>query len=399
MNSWNCPLKSSSVAMRTLLVTPSYFPIVGGSEILTRILAAKLRSIGIETDIMTFNMSKKWEVRWKAETVKEGSIKLIKVPALNLFGSANPLFNTLRMNVLPRPDFVKTLGDYHIIHFVGEADLGLPLLARFVKRPKLMQCVGIFRNGGIYNYYKYQRRSLGIIFRRYFPNLADIFVASSSEEKELLSELGVDEEKILILPLGVDVETFAPAEEKKIENLILFVGRVDRIKGLHVLIESLQHIRTPVQVAVIGPRWDEAYVKEMEKRSETVSREGRHKVMFLGAMSQQDLVPWYQKAAVLVCPYLYETYSNVVREAIACGTPVISTGSHISNTCSDGIILTARTPVRLAEAIENLLKNKNTRERCGKEGRRYAENSLSWNSIIKELEAIYKKMLARAVVT
>jgi len=379
--------------MRTLLVTPSYFPIVGGSEILTRILANRLSNIGIKTDIMTYNMDKKWEPRWKAETVKEGSIKLIKVPALNLFGSANPLFSTLRMNVLPRPDFIKAFADYHIIHFVGEADLSLPLLACFVKRPKLMQCVGIFRYGGIYNYYKYQRRYLGTIFRRYFPNLADIFVASSSEEKELLSELGVDEDKILLLPLGVDVETFIPAEEKRIENLILFVGRIDRIKGLHVLIESLQHIRIPVQVAVIGPRWDEAYVREIEKRSVTISKERKHKVTFLGPMDQENLVPWYQKAAVLVCPYLYETHSNVVREAIACGTPVISTGSHMSNTCSDGIILTSRNPERLAETIENLLKNKGTRERCGKEGRGYAENSLSWNSIIKELVVIYERML------
>ena len=379
--------------MRILLVTPSYFPIVGGSEVLTRILATKLTNIGVKTDIMTFNMNRKWEPIWKAETTKEGSIDLIKIPALNPFGSANPLFSALRMNVIPKPDFVKVFNDYQIIHFVGEADLGLPLLSRLVKKPKLLQCVGIFKHGGIYKYYKYQRRHLGIIFQKFFSNLADIYLASSTEEKELLSDLGVKKDRILVLPLGVDLEVFVPAEEKRIENLILFVGRIDRIKGLHVLMEALPYINIPVQLAIIGTRWDETYVKEIEKMSRTVTQKGKHKVMFLGEMDHENLVPWYQKASVLVCPYLYETHSNVVREAIACGTPVVSTGTHMSDTGSDGIVLTSRNPEKLAETVEDLLENKETRQRYGKEGRRFAETSLSWDSIVKTLATVYEKTL------
>jgi glycosyltransferase involved in cell wall biosynthesis len=380
--------------MKILFVTPSYFPIVGGSEVLTRNLATKLKETGIDADIMTFNMDRKWYPVWKEETTEDGSLNVVREPAFNPFPNLpNPLFPLFRMNVVPKLGFAARLKDYDIIHFVGEADLSFPLLSRFVNRPKLLQCVAIFRNGGIYKHYMVDRAFLGRIFKRFFSNLADIFVISSGEEKELLTEMGVPASRILILPIGVDIKIFHPAYARKIDNLILFVGRIYKIKGLHILLEALSYLKIPTTLAVVGPKWDREYSKEIEKMAEAINEKGIHQVMFLGAMNQDDLVSWYQKASILVCPYLYETHSNVVREALACGTPVVSTGTHLFENCHDGISVVPKNPPDLARAIGKLLDNREMRESYGKEGRKIIEQNFSWGYIVKDLTNIYEKML------
>jgi glycosyltransferase involved in cell wall biosynthesis len=381
------------VEMRVLFVTSSYYPIVGGSEVLTRILSTKLNDIGICADIMTFNMDKKWNPLWREDTVKDGLVSVFKEPALNPLPSLpNPLFNLFRVNVIPKPNFTRRFKDYDILHFVGEADLSFPLFSCFIKKPKLLQCVGIFRRGGIYRYYMSDRVFLGKIFKRLFPSLADKFVISSDEEKTLLSEMGIPEDKILILPIGVDTDVFRNDETKRTDNLVLFVGRIDRIKGLHILLKALSYLKTPVRLAVVGPRWDEKYAKQIEEMSHAINESGTHKVMFLGELNQKELVPWYQKASLLACPYLYETYSNVIRESLACGTPVVSTGTHLYEQGSDGVVLAPKDPKRLAEAVESLIKDKEMRKKCGEEGRRVVERFFSWESILKDLSEIYESM-------
>lgn len=380
--------------MKILIVTPSYYPIVGGSEELTRILSIKLNEMGIHTDIMTLNMNEKWNPIWKEETKKNDLIRVFRVPAINPFpGLPNPLYTLFRMNVVPKPSFTRKLKDYDLIHFIGEADLGFPLLSYFIQKPKIMHCVGIYRNGGIYKYYMVKRAYLRNIFKKFFPNLADIYIIASTEDKKLLSDLGVPTNKILILPNGIDVQNFRPDDAKKIDNLVLFVGRIERIKGLHILIKALSYLKIPTQLAIIGPRWDAKYVKEIENMSHAMNENSIHKVKLLGAMDQNDLVPWYQKATVVVCPFLYETYSNVTLEALACGTPVVSTGTHINKNGCDGILVTPKNPRKLAKAIKKLLEDKKLREKYGTEGRKLIEKHFSWESIIKRLAKVYKDML------
>jgi D-inositol-3-phosphate glycosyltransferase len=383
--------------LKILLVTPSYFPITGGSEVLTRILAAELNETGIHADVMTFNMNRKWHPKWKKETIKEGKMDVFRTPACNpLPDMLNPLPNLFRIHVLPSLTFLRNLQNYDIIHFIGEADLTFPILSSFVDRPKLLHCVGIFRFGGMYRYYTHDRPFLLRLFRRYFPNLADLYVISSHEEEELLIDLGIPEDRVLILPLGVETEIFHPSVEKKIQNMVLFVGRIDRIKGLHILLEALQYISTPIEVVIIGSRWDEAYAEEVEGMSKTINCGKKHAVKFLGSLNREDLVPWYQKASVLVCPYLFETHSNVVREALACGTPVISTGTHMSNVEPDGILLTRKDPEDLARAIEKMMQDRQLREEYGATGRRFIVTHRSWKAIVRNLVDAYKGMSKRA---
>lgn len=386
--------------MKVLLVTPSYFPIVGGSETLTQNLAIKLNGNGIHADILTFNMNEKWKPNWKEEIEENISFRTFKEPALNLLPNLpNPFYTLLRMNVFPFPSFFKKTKDYDIIHFVGEADLSFPIFSRLISKPKIMQCVGIFRNGGIYHYYTLKRSYLKFVFKKFFPSLANLYLVSSFEEQELLAELGIPKNKALILPDGVDVQVFKPDVTRKVENMLLFVGRIDRIKGLHLLISALSYLKIPVKLVIIGPKWSSDYFNEIERICQAINKKGFHQIEILGGMDQNALVPWYQQASVLVCPYLYETHSNVVREALACGTPVVSTGTHFLPKGCDGILVVPKNPEKIAEAIEKLLEDKEMREEYSRAGRELVEQCFSWDSIVRKLCDIYKIALETEVMS
>lgn len=377
--------------MKVLIVTPSYYPIVGGSEALTRTLSTKLIRKGVHTDIMTFNMNEKWYPVWRQEIQDNEDCKIIKVAAMNPFSAfaINPLHMLSRINVLPKPSFREKFDQYDVIHFLGEADLTFPFYSYFVQKPKILHCVATYF---LLKYYQ-RHALLRKPFKQLFPRLADLYIVSGSEEKEYLCELGVPASKISILPIGVDVDTFCPDETKKLDNLLLFVGRIDRIKGLHLLLSAFPHIEIPTQLVIIGPKWDPEYVKAIERMSHRINENGFHKVKILPPVGRNDLVPWYQKATVVVCPYLFEPYSNIVREALACGTPVVSTGKHIIQKGCDGILVSPKNPKKLANALTKLLEDKKMRKKYSRQARKTAELHLSWESIVQDLTKLYMDLL------
>ena len=377
--------------MKVLFITPSYFPIVGGSEVLARVLAQKVNDASVHSDIMTLNMDTKWFPHWRSEVTAERSYRVLKQGALNpLPRFPNPVSQVLRINVIPQPGFIKKFDDYDVLHFVGEDDLSLAFFSKSVKKPKLMQCVAVHRNGGFYRYFIRERPYTGKLFAKVFPTLADKFIVSTLEEENLLTDLGVAKEKTAILRIGVDTETFRPDSKKKTEDVILFVGRIYKVKGLHILLQALQYIDIPVKLMVIGPSWDSEYMREIVQQIKSINRIGLHRIMLLGELDTSALVPWYQRAAIVVCPFIYEPSSNVVREALACGTPVISTGTHIVEKCPDGILTAEKDPKSLADAITFLLKEHTARRRMGNEGRSVIETHYSWESIIEDLLKLYQ---------
>jgi glycosyltransferase involved in cell wall biosynthesis len=78
---------------------------------------------------------------------------------------------------------------------------------------------------------------------------------------------------------------------------------------------------------------------------------------------------------------------------LACGTPVISTGSHLVENGSDGILLVSKDSKAVADSLNKLLNNRDMRTKLGEDGRRTIEQSFSWESISRNLVTVYEKML------
>jgi glycosyltransferase involved in cell wall biosynthesis len=369
--------------MKVLMVTPSYYPIVGGSETAIRILAKRLNEIGIQTDVMTYNMNQKWQPIWKEETAKDDSSRILKIPAFNpakIFG-INPL-ETLRIYLIPRPDFAMKFKEYDIIHFQGEADLSFPLFSYLIRKPKLFTSHA--------NYARFPR--LKQLYKLFFPHLADLYIA---HEPKLLFDLGVPESKRLVFQsFGVNVDLFQPNEEKRVNNLILFVGRITQIKGLHILIEALPHVTSKTRLVVIGPKGDMKYSEDCLNEIDKINQKGFHKIDYIGSLDETGLVPWYQKAAILIRPDI-DGFSGglTTLEALACATPVIGTGNHVVKNGVNGIIVSPKNARELATAINQLMADKKLRRKYGAEGRKIVIERFSWKKIAKDLAKIYACLL------
>ena len=379
--------------MRTLIVTPSYLPIIGGSETLVRNLAKELNKSGIRTDVMTFNMTEKWKPAWNSTIERDGESTIYRIGALNPFVllSMEPFYHPLRINVLPRPGFKQIISNYDIIHFLGEADLSLIISCRAVKKPKIMHCVGV---PGLEEQFR-RHTILKKFFVKVFPNLAHLYIVFSPDERQVLIEMGVAPSKVLVLPYGIDTEFFRPDEGKRRENLILFVGRIETVKGVHILLRSLKYLKAKTEVVLIGPSSDPRYLREIDKMCLQVQNDGVHRVKYLGSLDQHDLRAWYQSATVLVRPDIVGASGAgcSTMEALACGTPVVGVIDHVVEDEMNGLIVPPNNPKELGSALLRIMQDEELRARYGDEGRRMIEQCYSLKSASTKLVNVYKSLL------
>jgi glycosyltransferase involved in cell wall biosynthesis len=365
------------------MVTPSYYPITGGAEEVVKNLSIELNKIGVETDVMTFNMRHKWNPAWRKKTEEADGLRVFRIPALNWFPTVHSDRFTFRINLIPGR-FRNRFRRYDIIHFHDGGDLSFPVFSSFVRQPKILHLHGFHSD----------------FYARYFLNkyvikrMADLYITISRKIAKELSELDIPEYKIRYLPNGIDMTVFHPSNHKE-DNLVLFVGRIDPIKGLHILLEASRHLQKPIHLVVIGPAsWNSAYFRTAFETIHRLNRETQHTVEYLGELKREKIVEWYQRASVLVrCDVDGISGGLTSLEAFACATPVIGTGNGIIKCGVNGIVLPPNNVVELAKGIQYLLDNKDIRRDLGNEGRKMVAENFSNLAITQRLCHIYRELV------
>lgn len=162
----------------------------------------------------------------------------------------------------------------------------------------------------------------------------DRIIANTPREKaDIISYYGARDSDIGIVPCGVNMEMFRPGKpvpvraELGIEDgiLLLFVGRIDPVKGLDRLLKSLPFITAekPVHLLVVGG--DGSEQAEMEKLRRLAAGLGiADRVTFRGRIKQESLAGYYRAADLCIVPSYYESFGLVALESLACGTPVVA---------------------------------------------------------------------------
>lgn len=371
--------------MRVLMVTPSYYPIKGGAEAVVRNLSIELNKLGVKTDILTFNMNEKWKPFWKGKIEKADGITIYKIPALNWYPITHSDRITMGLNLVPGR-FRYLFKNYDILHFHGK-DLTLPFFSFTVNKPKIFHSHGLS-----FDYYKRYYLS-----RMIFANIANLYISISQHMQNQFINLGINKDNIRLLHNGINGDIFYPSGEKK-ESLVLFVGRITFIKGLHVLLNSLKYLDKKIHLVIIGPSsWDVDYFNEIMAKIENENKKGFHKITYVGPLEPSEIVQWYQKASIFVSPSFVEAFAVVNLEALACETPVVSTTvggiPEIIQNGKNGLLVPPNNDVKLAEAIQYLLDNEDIRRRFGQSGRQLVMENFFYDVLGKKLCKIYKEML------
>lgn len=179
---------------------------------------------------------------------------------------------------------------------------------------------------------------------QHLAHIADFLISPSKEEKEsLIKEYGISPSKVRVVYPGVNRRLFYPVyynglrkkiDCKKDDFVLLYVGRIEPVKGLAAVVSSLEIIRDKkpelfknIKLLVVGGGKKEeefALNQEAARIINLVSQKAlSDNVTFLGSIKQSQLKRYYSAADALVVPSLYESFGLVTVEALACGTPVI----------------------------------------------------------------------------
>ena len=189
--------------------------------------------------------------------------------------------------------------------------------------------------------------------------------------------------------------------------MILFVGRIEPLKGVDTLIQAMSYLgddlrnkEHPVHLAIIGgePNVDPyemtAEMVRLQKMSDDLCMGST--ILFLGKRAQDTLPYYYSAAEVLVMPSLYESFGMVALEAMACGTPVIASEvGGLGYLVQDGVTgytIPDSDPKVLGEKLAIILSDHDLRNRMGCHAAEDAAN-YEWGKIASQILDVYKEVV------
>lgn len=221
--------------------------------------------------------------------------------------------------------------------------------------------------------------------------------------------IGADPGRTSVVPYGVDAGRFRPdaagrAEERarlgvpKSMLLVAAAGRLVSKKGFEHLIDAVPRVADAVLV-IAG---EGSLRDELQQRAAALGVQER--VRFLGNCSQDDVARLFSAADVIVAPSIRDDSGNVdglpnvVMEALASGTPLVTTGAGgIGAVVEDGVtalVVAERHALAIAEAITRLAHEPELRRRLGEGARQLVQRRFGWERTAEQFEFAYRHALA-----
>lgn len=236
---------------------------------------------------------------------------------------------------------------------------------------------------------------------------ADRIVAASADERgHLVNLYNADPARIEIVPCGVNTRLFRPldraASRAKLgldkEWVLLFVGRMDPLKGVDILLGAAKELKALIpclKVLIVGgdaaPESEELRVRNLATALGLADT-----VRFEGAVPQERLPYYYSAADACVVPSYYESFGLVAVEALSCGTPVIASCVGglpvVVKNGENGLLVGERTSAAFARAALRLCRRPEERARLAGHARASVMH-LDWSMVARRILALYRDLM------
>lgn len=245
--------------------------------------------------------------------------------------------------------------------------------------------------------FRLYRRTLNKVLRR-----ADVIIATAQNNITYSHTLQPFADKCRVVPLGINVGTYSETEAIRQgaaaikrtygENLVLFVGRLVYYKGIDFLIRAAKTINGKLLIVGTGP-----LEKKMRRLASALGVADR--VIFLGRV--ESLTDLYYAADVFVLPSVArsEAFGVVQLEAMACGTPIVSTDlpsgvPEVNRDGVTGIVVPPGDEDALASAVNKLLADESLRRLYGDNGREIVAREHTQEVMAERFYKIYSELMA-----
>ncbi|MCH8186869.1 MAG: glycosyltransferase [Chloroflexi bacterium] len=236
-----------------------------------------------------------------------------------------------------------------------------------------------------------------------------VIVSTEQEKQDLISLYRTPGGKVRVIPAGVDLEMFKPIDRNAARNdlgidgkkVILYVGRIEPIKGLGNLLEAvalLEDQDDTVLLIVGGKPGDDSELEHLKAQARELGIGDR--VVFTGAVPQCRLPSYYSAADVFVLPSYTESFGLAALEAMACGTPVVASRvgglSTFIRNGETGYLIPWRCPEPFAQRLDMLLANPPLRDTLGAAARAKALE-MSWRGVADHMLDHYSFLMGETL--
>jgi D-inositol-3-phosphate glycosyltransferase len=238
---------------------------------------------------------------------------------------------------------------------------------------------------------------------------ADRLVANTEEEAgELIELYAADPGKVRVVPPGVDLSVFTPGDRARARAevgvpadalLLLFVGRIQPLKGPDVLVRAAAELlmrrpdwRDRLHVAILGGASGSGLAAPRALSDLAASLGIAGHMAFAPPVDRARLADWYRAADLVVVPSHSESFGLVAVEAQACGTPVVAArvGGLPTAVGDGGVLVSGHDPRHWAEELQALLEDAGARDTLGRRATRHA-SQFGWDRTVDRLLDVYSE--------
>jgi glycosyltransferase involved in cell wall biosynthesis len=383
--------------MKILMLTPYFYPHTGGTEKYVKDLAIQLVKNGHEVTVIANNVPRAKKA--KSEEVIDG-VKIKRLPAFD-FLYYLPVTWAFRKNMLEGFDVVHIHCPPHSFIRTLAGKTEKPVVATFHCD---VTVTGQFFNIPVPKFITHGFEAIMDAYARLFMNKVDEIISTSvsyASTSPVIKSL-----KYNAIPIGVyhdkldeslKQQGIDPLKEKK--KQILFLGRLAANKGVNYLVAAMPKIlekQPDAKLIICG---------EGEEKSSIVNQIKElgleNAITFYGTVDLANLAKLYATSSVFVLPSInrLEAFGIVQLEAMACYTPVVAADIPGVNSVMDigksGLLVPKQDPDAISSAVLKIISDPNMVKSMGARGRELVETKYDWPIISKEIEAVYKKAIAK----
>ena len=363
--------------MKVLVLSGSFYPQIGGVELVVQRVGEEMAKCGHEYTVLTVN---------PGHLASEENLKGMKIIRVR---RNSPLTYGINISIWRKLNAIRD--DYDIIHVHGYHSLlsfEVALLCKYLERPFVFS--PHYHGIGHTSY----RNSLVKVYKYFgkhsFQWANEIICVSDYEKQLLLSHFRGLDAKIQVIPNGVD-QIYVTTSRKYLENgnkiNLLYVGALRRYKGLEFILKSLPVLKNKynlaVKLRVVGKGEDREYFLRLASQLKIMDL-----IEWIDRASDEELIQYYRSADIFVFLSKAEAYGLVVAEALAQGTPcIVANTSALTEFAAEPGCFAIKYPPDIQELSQLILRIKDKNVQVGP----FSRKIQTWADIGKTYEQLYSE--------
>lgn len=366
------------------MIISLFYPSLGGSQQQALILSEHLIKKGIPVSVLTRSL----KGRPSFEMIRGVPVyRCIRTLTWGKWFGVTYLLSVLWF--LYRQRHTYDIIHCHILQGLHSA---ASLLLKFFFKKKVI--IKVAATGPLSDFSTLSKMFLGVFLLKKIRS-ADRIVTVCAQSKQEALKQGFRPSSIIQISNGVDTRCFKPSPSGRVSaGKVIFVGRLDAMKAVHVLIEAFKKLKDEGSAASLDIIGDGPDMDRLKRLKDSLGL--NRSVNFCG--EKQGVAKHLQESTVFVLPSLSEGLSNVILEAMACALPVVVT--RVGGTADliqdgiNGILVEPNSPDLLKEALKRILEDKNLAEKMGAEARKTVEEKFSMEYVSERYMSIYQELQA-----